>query len=262
MPPRGRRPSRQGWAGPHGTRLDPVVTRCPAVPRSPIASTRRTRDEMAVTGRTGAHHTAGHRTGCGHQPAGQPRPDKRARWPDTGRLDTGRLDQRRVGQAAPQAGRRPSGGPWRWSTLMRARHGQRCAIPSCQAPCGQATTPPRTTGHVDRLRPRGAARHTESLHFRVQRRADSAATAPRTLEACPSGHLDTPDAWTPTRGRWTSARPVWTDVPTAGPRTRTRQRPAWPASGHPRDRRPHAGRPDLARVTAPGSARPPRTAPR
>jgi hypothetical protein len=92
MPPRARRPSRRGRGRTTWNSTRSSQDRCPAVPRSPlIVTTRRARDETAVTGRTGEHHTAGRRTG-GHESAGQPRPDEGARWPDSGRLDTGRLD--------------------------------------------------------------------------------------------------------------------------------------------------------------------------
>jgi hypothetical protein len=56
-------------AGPHGTRLDPVVTAARRTEVSPIATTRRTRDETAATGRTDRHQTAGRRTGW--TPAGR-----------------------------------------------------------------------------------------------------------------------------------------------------------------------------------------------
>jgi hypothetical protein len=50
--------------------------------------------------------------------------------------------------------------------------------------------------------------------------------------------------------------------PTAGPDEADRATTGWPMSGHPRDRRHPLGGPTFARVTAPGGARPPRTAPR
>jgi hypothetical protein len=105
------------------------------------------------------------------------------------------------------------------------------------------------------LRQRG--RLAAPSHSRVQRGPDSAAAEPRTPEARPSGHLDGTGRVTPDV-RLTD----WTDVRTADRRTRTGRRPAWPASGHPRDRRPLAGRPDLARVAASEGAWPPMMAPR
>ncbi len=66
--------SRPRWppgdgAGPHETRLEPVVTAARRTEVSPIATTRRTRDETAATGRTDRHQTAGRRTGW--TPAGR-----------------------------------------------------------------------------------------------------------------------------------------------------------------------------------------------
>jgi hypothetical protein len=180
------------------------------------------------------------------------------------RHPAGTLDQRpcRPGdQAAPQPGRRPSGGPGLGSTLVRASHGQRRTIPCRPARCGQATTPPADQGTSTRCAQPGAARHPEPLQ--VQRGADSAAAAPRTPEACPSGHLDAPDActldaWTP--DAWTpDVRSTgWTDVPTTG--SDEADRATTGLAGVRTSSRPAttAGRPDLARVTAPGSARPPR----
>ena len=83
---------------------------------------------------------------------------------------------------------------------------------------------------------------------RVQRGADSAAAAPWTLDACPSGRLDTGrlDTGRLDTGRVDAGCPLdrWDGRPHDG--TWTGQRPARPASGHPRNRRPPAGRPDLA----------------
>ena len=158
------------------------------------------------------------------------------------------LDQRPCrpgGQAAPQPERRPSGGPGLGSTLVRASHGQRRTIPfpSGPMPAGDhAAHRPRR--HVDPLRPAG--RPATPSYSRGQRGADSAAAAPRTPEPGPSGHPAAPDAWTPDAWTLDVRSTGWTDVPTADRTRRTGQRPAWPASGHPRDRRPPAGRPDLA----------------
>jgi hypothetical protein len=85
-------------------------------------------------------------------------------------------------------------------------------IPSRQARCSQATTPPADHG-VHRPVVPNRGRPTTPSHSRVQRGADSAAAAPRTPGACPSGHLmhRTRGHRTRghrTRGRSTSARPV------------------------------------------------------
>ena len=86
------------------------------------------------------------------------------------------------------------------------------------------------TAAADPLRPAGAA-VTEPPG--VQRGADSATAPPRTPEPV------RPDTWRPrtpghrTPGCWTSARPVGR-TSHGGPDGRTGQRPAWPASGHPR----------------------------
>jgi hypothetical protein len=88
----------------------------------------------------------------------------------------------------------------------------------------------RPRRHINRLDQPG--RPATPSHSGVQR-ADS--------RACPSGHLEarTPGHRTPghrTPGRWTSARPVGRTSPRRDRTRRTGQRPAWPASGHPRDR--------------------------
>jgi hypothetical protein len=172
------------------------------------------------------------------------------------------LDQhpcRPGGLAAPQPGRRPSGGPGLRSTLLRARHGQRRTIPSRQTRCRQATTPPADHGGTStRCARLGAARHTEPLQGPARRghpggsAADTGGLSVRT-PGC-TGHR--------TRGRWTSARPVGRTSPRwdwgrGQGNDRPGRRPDILATGdHP------LGGPSLARVTAPGSARPPRTAPR
>jgi hypothetical protein len=156
-----------------------------------------------------------------------------------------RRRSRDAGQAAAPGYGRPSCEP-----------GTANAAPSLpdRPDAGRRPRRPRTTtGHVDRLRPTVSttARHTEALQVQAAR------TARRQCR----GHRRPvrPDTWTHrTRGHRTRGHRTldvrstgWTDVPTTGPGTRTRQRPAWPASGHPRYRRPPAGRPDLA----PGSRR-------
>ena len=79
--------------------------------------------------------------------------------------DTLALDQlpyRPGGEAAPQPVRLRCGGPGLPSTLVRATHGQPSTIPSRQAPCGQATTPPADHGGTSNpLRPTGTAHRTE-----------------------------------------------------------------------------------------------------
>jgi hypothetical protein len=166
------------------------------------------------------------------------------------------LDQhpcRPGGLAAPQPGRRPSGGPGLRSTLLRARHGQRRTIPSRQTRCRQATTPPADHGGTStRCARLGAARHTEPLQGPARRghpggsAADTGGLSVRTPGCTGHRRPVRPDTWMHrTPDAWTlDVRSTgWTDVPTMGLGTRTGQRPAWPASGHPRDRRPPAGRP-------------------
>jgi hypothetical protein len=113
----------------------------------------------------------------------------------------------------PRSARRPGGAaagtpakrrPWLRSTVVRGRHGQRRPLPSRPARCGQATTPPADTGHVDSLRPAGAARPTEPLQSPARRgsrggsAADTKGLSVRT-PGCP-GRLDT--------GRLDTGRPL------------------------------------------------------
>jgi len=99
------------------------------------------------------------------------------------------------GQAAPQPGSRPSRRTWA-TVDPRASQGRPTShhcFPSGPMPAGDhAARGPRR--HVDPLRPT-EGRPTTPSHSRAQRGPDSAA-APRTPEACPSGHLmhRTPDA--------------------------------------------------------------------
>jgi len=155
-----------------------------------------------------------------------------------------------VGQAAsaaPQPVHMPSGGPGLASRLVRAAHCQRPTILPRQADSGrddQAAHRPQR--HVEPGAPTVAGPgRTDAI--RIQRGADSAAAA-----GADTGRLSvrTPGShrwcghWSP----WTpDIRPTsWTDVrPHGGQRTRTQQRTAWPASGHPgrpRRRRPPAER--------------------
>ena len=168
----------------------------------------------------------------------------------------------RWGQGGTAAGTPAKRWPWATSTLVRASHGQRRTIPSRPARCRQATTPPTDHGGTS-TRCAQPGRPATPSHSR-----SSAAAAPRTPEACPSGHLDTPDAWTPdawTPDAWTpDARMLdvrstgWTDTPTADRTRRTGQRPGLAdvrTSSRPAT---PAGRPDLARVTATGALGHPR----
>ena len=138
--------------------------------------------------------------------------------------------------------------------LMRASHGQRRPIPF---PSG----PMQAGNHAAR----GPRRHSTSCarpgrpatpsHSGVQRGADGAAPRTRRPVRPDTWMHRTPGPWTPghrTHGRWTSARPVDGHSPRRDRTRRTGQRPAWPASGHPRDRRPPAGQSDLARSRRPG----------
>jgi hypothetical protein len=143
---------------------------------------------------------------------------------------------------------------------MRASHGQRRSIPFPSGPMqagDHAAHRPR--GHVDPLRPAGAVRHTEPL--RGPGRGQGGGSAADT-GACPSGHLDAPDAWTPdawTPDAWTPD--AWTlDVRSTG-WTDIARRTGRGGQGNDRPgRRPDSsrpastpGRPDLARVAAPGA---------
>jgi hypothetical protein len=163
----------------------------------------------------------------------------------------------RRGQGGAAAGTPAKRRPWAAVDLVPASHGHRRTIPfpSGPMPAGDhAAHRPRR--HVDHLRPAGAARHRAPG---VQRGADSATAPPQTPEPV------RPDTWRPrtpghrTPGCWTSARPVGR-TSHGGPDGRTGQRPAWPASGHPRtgDTR-WAARPRLGHGA--WGARPPRTAP-
>jgi hypothetical protein len=120
-----------------------------------------------------------------------------------------------------------------WTSPVSARRGQGGAAAGTPAkrrpwarvdpPASQHRPPPhhrflsgpRTVGDHAARRPRGTSTRCAQpgwpappSHSRVRRGPDNAAAAPRTPEACPSGHLDarTPGHRTP--GRWTSARPA------------------------------------------------------
>jgi hypothetical protein len=125
---------------------------------------------------------------------------------------TGSLVSRRRGRAQPV--RLRCGGPGLPSTLVPATHGQPSTIPSLQAPCGQATTPPadhRGTSHP--LRPTGTARRTEP--FQGPARCGQRGCRAADTEGRPSGHLDGTVAWTP--DVWTPDVRVtdWTEIRTA-----------------------------------------------
>ncbi len=119
----------------------------------------------------------------------------------------------RWAKTAPQPGRQPRGG----RAPVNPRASQPRPTPPHPLPvrpdAGRRPRRPPTTAARRPLRPTGAARHPKP--FQVQRGADSAATAPRTPQACPSGHLDT--------GRLDTGRldadvrsTGWTDVPHDG----------------------------------------------
>jgi hypothetical protein len=182
-----------------------------------------------------------------HSPATRPAP-----WP---------WASARVGPAARRRRSRDAG---QAAALGYGRHSCQPATanaapsPSGQARCRQATTPPADHG----------ARGTWTRCARPGRPATpshSRSSAARTGRRQRRGHQRPvrPDTWRPrtpghrTPERWTSARPVGR-TSHGGPDEADRQRPAWPASEHPRGRRPPAGRPDLARVTAPGALGHPR----
>jgi hypothetical protein len=123
--------------------------------------------------------------------------------------------------------------------LMRAWHGQRRIIHSRPARCRQATTP---ADHrpIDPPGPAGAAatpNHSGSSAARTGRRQRRGhwSVSVRTPDA--------PDARSPDTWMLDVRSTGWTDVSTADWTRRTRQRPGWPASGHPRHWRPPPGGP-------------------
>jgi hypothetical protein len=160
--------------------------------------------------------------------------------------------------------------PWATVDLVAAGHGQppHHRIPSGPMQAGDHR--PRTPGAPGPAAPSRRPPHpaTPGPARRGPRggiAADSAGLSVRTPEHRTPGHR-TLDAWTPdawTLDAWTlDVRSTgWTDVPR---RDRGRgqgndqpgRRPDIPAPATP------AGRPELTRVTAPGGAGPPRTAPR
>jgi hypothetical protein len=167
------------------------------------------------------------------------------------------LDQPHVDPAARRRSSRDAG---QASALGNAPpRGRRARPPAAPSPpvSPDAGRRPPARGHRGHLDPcaQPGGPHTQPLQ--VQRDADRAAALPRTAEACPSGHR-TPGHRTP--GRW-DVRSTVGRTSTAGPGARTGQRPAWPASGHPRAATTRWAA-NLARVTTPGGAWPPRTAPR
>jgi hypothetical protein len=164
---------------------------------------------------------------------------------------------------APLSTRRRGGAPASGRAMRRPSS---AGDPSCEPPRANAgpSVPVRPDAGRRPRRPRTtAARRTHCAqrgrpaapsHARGPARcADSAAAEPRTPEARPSGHLD--GTGRVDTGRVDTGRPLdrLDGRPHGGRRTRTGRGPAWPASGHPRNRRPPAGRPDLARVAASGA---------
>jgi hypothetical protein len=189
-----------------------------------------------------------------------PPPPRPAPWPGPAPVSA------RRGQGAAAAGTPAKRWPWLWWTLVRARHGQRRPLPFWSGPMragDHAARGPRR--HVDPLRPAGAAvSHTEPTPVqrgataRRQRRGHRRPVRPDTWMHRTPGHR-TPGHRT--RGHWTSARPVGRTSPR---RDRGRGQGNDRLAGVRTPSRPATtpGRPDLAQVTAPGGARPPRTAPR
>jgi hypothetical protein len=133
---------------------------------------------VGITPATCPGRPAGPMSTC--SPATRPAP-----WPWT---------SARVGQAAPQPGRRPSGGPGLGSTLVRARHGQRRSLPfwsgpmqagdhAARGPRGTSTRCARLGGPPHRATP-GPARGQRGAST-----ADTKGLSVRT-PGCP-GRLDT-----------------------------------------------------------------------
>jgi hypothetical protein len=157
--------------------------------------------------------------------------------------------------------------PWRWTSVPCRPGGEearsRCAgeaavwaavEPACEPGTANAapSLPVRSGSGRRPSRPRTAARRTGCAQgggpltepFQGPARHRQRGCRARTPEAFPSGHLggtgcvDTGRVDTGRRLDRSDGRPH------GGQRTRTRPRPAWPASGHPGDRRPPAGRPN------------------
>jgi len=154
-----------------------------------------------------------------HRPA--PRPQRPCRPPGHGGAAAGTPAKRR---------------PWAAVDLVPASHGHRRTIPfpSGPMPAGDhAAHRPRR--HVD---PCARPGRPVTEPPGVQRGADSATAAPRTPEPV------RPDTWrprtpghrTPDTGHLDAGGPLdrLDGHPTADRTRRTGQRPAWPASGHPR----------------------------
>jgi hypothetical protein len=145
------------------------------------------------------------------------------------------LDQRPCRPAGPRRRRRRDAGHAAALGCGRSscEPGTANAAPSLRVrpDAGRRPRRPRTAAARRPLRPAGAARHraTRGPARRGQRGGSAADT-----RACPAGHLEAPDAWTPDTWMLDVRSTGWTDIPTADRTRRTGQRPAWPASGHPR----------------------------
>jgi hypothetical protein len=179
--------------------------------------------------------------------------------------DTLALDQlpwsARRRSAAPQPVRVRSGGPDLLSTLVPATHCQRWTIPSPPGPLRAATTRPLGTTATRRTSAPTVAcpghRRSGSSAVRTAR-----TQRPRTPDACLSGHPD--HAGRVDTGRLDTGPPPdqLDGRPHGGQRTRTGRRTVWPASGHPRRRRPPAGWRNPRSGCSVCGARRPMTAPR
>src|SRR5215207_4317785 len=148
-------------------------------------------------------------------------------------------------KAAPQPERRPIGGLGYGRPSCEPATANAAPSPSRPARCEQATTPPTDhAAHRPAAPGRGGPPHEP---LQVQRGADRAAAAPRTLEACPSGHLDALDT-----GRLDVGRPLdrLDGHPHGGPDEADRATTGPAGVRTSRDRRHPLGGP-----TAPGSRR-------
>jgi hypothetical protein len=178
-------------------------------------------------------------------------PTRPAPWPWTSPVSA-----RRPGGAA--AGTPAKRRPWATVDLVAAGHGQPPHHRFPSGPMQAGDHLPADTGGTSTHCAQSGGPHTQPLQ--VQRDADrTAALRGQRWPVRPDTW--TLDAWTPDAWTLDVRSTGWTDIPggTGGADRATTSLAGVRTSSR---RRPPAGRPDLTRVTAPGGARPPRTAPR